>query len=275
MVFKSLLVVVLLCAVSGCAHAPREGGGHAAEPYASGEYAAASEPSWNYPESDRWPAQCRDTSSQQSPIDLINFAPTPWNDSYVVTQATLDPFERNVVFTPNPGPSVTFNPGVGGKSGGVTYTPIGFHFHNAREHLASGDARLEMHIKAVDADKNVAVFAAQWELGGGVDTTLAEATASLGVQTSAPRAVDVGRILRRFTQLPFFHYMGSLTTPPCTPGIRWFVLRDPIRTNDTSISELMTALQAAGVSRTNVRTLREYTTPPPTVYLVTPKSPRP
>lgn len=275
MVFKPVMVVVLLCVVSGCVHAPRNAEGYAAEPYASGEYAGAAGPTWNYPESDSWPSLCRETSSQQSPIDLIHISLTPWSDSYVVTQSTLDPYERNVVFMPNPGPSVTFNPGVGAGGGPVTYTPIGFHFHNGREHVVSGSPRLEMHIKAIDASNNVAVFAALWELGGDVDPTLQEAAASLSSQRIQPRAVDVGRILHRFTQLQFFHYAGSLTTPPCTTGIRWFVLKDTIKTNDASISDLMTALQAAGVSRTNVRTPRPPTTPPPTVYLVTPKSPRP
>lgn len=41
----------------------------------------------------------------------------------------------------------------------------------------------------------------------------------------------------------FYHYVGSLTTPPCTAGVAWYVLADP-----------------QPISKSQLEKLREYTT---------------
>ena len=33
----------------------------------------------------------------------------------------------------------------------------------------------------------------------------------------------------------YFSYVGSLTTPPCTEGVRWFVLKDPVTVSSSEI----------------------------------------
>ena len=34
----------------------------------------------------------------------------------------------------------------------------------------------------------------------------------------------------------FFTYAGSLTTPPCTEGITWYVLKTPVEMSETQIA---------------------------------------
>jgi len=228
-----LASVVLLVAISGCAHAP-------------------------------------------PPIDLTEVETKPWNDSYVVAQSTLDAHERNVVFMPTPGPSMAFNPVVGDESEQRVYTVAGFHFHNRAEHRIAGNPLIEMHIKTTDSSGGTAVFAVLWTDGATAsDPTLEAAVLALSTQRGEPKAVDVGRLLQKFAQEPFYSYVGSLTTPPCTGKIRWFVLKDPIRTNASIINNgLIAGLVGKGVSRENFRPLKPVLSST-TVHLVTPKNPQP
>ena len=36
----------------------------------------------------------------------------------------------------------------------------------------------------------------------------------------------------------YYTYSGSLTTPPCSEPVRWFVLKDPVNVSDFSVGEL-------------------------------------
>lgn len=281
MCFKPVLVVLLLLGLCACASAPpapraaEAAAGPASSPPPplpqDSHENAATAPGWNYPEDDRWDAACRSTSYQQSPIDFRGVSATPWNESYVITQATLNPHERNVVFMPTPGPAVLFNPEVGNRSRPRTFTPSGFHFHNGGEHRLQDAALLELHIKTTDAAGSVAVFALQWIAGGSADPTLSAAIAALGAQPDEPRAIDLSRLLHRFGEQPFYSYLGSLTTPPCSGNIRWFVLKSPLRASTAQITQLRTSLAAKGVSPHNVRATRPLMSPRPDIFLVEPR----
>jgi carbonic anhydrase len=39
--------------------------------------------------------------------------------------------------------------------------------------------------------------------------------------------LHIATFLRQVDFREFFHYKGSFTTPPCTEGINWFVVKQP------------------------------------------------
>lgn len=36
---------------------------------------------------------------------------------------------------------------------------------------------------------------------------------------------------------PYFHYIGSLTTPPCSEGIDWFVMANTVQVTDKQVGD--------------------------------------
>ena len=54
--------------------------------------------------------------------------------------------------------------------------------------------------------------------------------------------VDLGGLIDAEKLLPvrkgYFHYSGSLTTPPCSEGVRWFVMKEPIFVSSEAIANL-------------------------------------
>jgi carbonic anhydrase len=59
---------------------------------------------------------------------------------------------------------------------------------------------------------------------------------------------------------PYYRYMGSLTTPPCTEGVIWTVFKTPIEASPKQIRELSSLFPANArpVNRLNRRYLLEY-----------------
>ena len=40
----------------------------------------------------------------------------------------------------------------------------------------------------------------------------------------------------------YYHYYGSLTTPPCTEGVNWSVLKTPIEVSEEQIQKFKTLM---------------------------------
>lgn len=254
---RPVLIAALLFGAAGCAHRP----------------SATDTAQWTYPEGPGWGEDCAAAPPpQQSPIDLTTVTTTPWTASTVVTQATFDSHDQNVVFQPSPGPSVSIVPGIGEKSRGFIYSVAAFHFHHRNEHVIAGRPVFEMHIKTKDQFGGAAVFAALWtpDPAAEEDATLAAVHQSLSAPPGSVTAVDVSRVLWTFGHQSFYSYIGSLTTPPCSPDIRWFVLQTPIRTAPAILERLKAVLVERGMPADNVRNPRPIAQPQPVIYLVKP-----
>ena len=60
------------------------------------------------------------------------------------------------------------------------------------------------------------------------------------IATDADYAIDVDALLPAGRKA--FAYLGSLTTPPCTEGVHWLVLRSPVELDATQIASFVDVL---------------------------------
>jgi carbonic anhydrase len=53
-------------------------------------------------------------------------------------------------------------------------------------------------------------------------------------QIVAGKTINVADLLPK--DRGYYHFMGSLTTPPCSEGVKWFVLKKPVEASSTQVA---------------------------------------
>jgi carbonic anhydrase len=146
-------------------------------------------------------------------------------------------------------------------SHGKDYTLLQIHFHTPSEHVTNGKpAPMEAHFVHKAADGALAVLGVFYVEG-------AENTALKAVFDNLPgdpmEAAIKGVHINPADILPansgFYRYMGSLTTPPCSEGVNWFVLKKPTTASKEQIAAMAKAIghNARPVQPLNNRLLME------------------
>ncbi len=174
------------------------------------------------------------TGQRQSPVDLT------------VTDAEdlADP-----VFKYQPSAFAIFNNGhtiqVNYEAGstievdGIPYRLLQFHFHHPSEHTVAGASfPMEMHLVHQNEERGLAVVGVLLQRGrsnqalapiwGHLPADKGEAERISGVTINASDLLPEER--------SFYQYEGSLTTPPCTEGVRWMVMRTPIELSEAQLA---------------------------------------
>jgi carbonic anhydrase len=117
--------------------------------------------------------------------------------------------------------------------GGHPYRLKEFHFHLPAEDLIAGDrSAMEVHLvhEGIDDPKLTLVVAVLVKAGApnGLIAILWQHIPDEGVRESPPITINPDRLLPPRDKRGFYTFAGSLTTPPCTPGLTWIVLKEPI-----------------------------------------------
>jgi len=106
-----------------------------------------------------------------------------------------------------------------------------FHFHAPSEHTIDGKrADMEVHLVHKNLLGDIAVVGVLMNISS--DTSLL-VDSIMNIAPLAPGDKGVEGVSFNARQLipenrSYYMYSGSLTTPPCTEGVRWFVMRNPI-----------------------------------------------
>jgi len=105
-----------------------------------------------------------------------------------------------------------------------------FHFHTPSENHISGKSYpMEVHFVHADTSGNLAVVAVMFEEGK-ENKMLKEVWNTMpalpGIKKNLADTVSVEGILP-FNR-DYYRFNGSLTTPPCSEGVLWLVMKQPI-----------------------------------------------
>lgn len=114
--------------------------------------------------------------------------------------------------------------------GGRRYDLLQFHFHRPSEERIEGrQYEMSMHLVHRDPEGRLAVVAVLLEQGPAhpaVQLVWNSLPLERQQEQAAPLPLDLNLLLPQDRR--YFTYMGSLTTPPCSEGVLWMVLKQPV-----------------------------------------------
>ena len=116
-----------------------------------------------------------------------------------------------------------------------------FHFHAPSEHHIDGKAfPMEMHLVHQDETGHVLVLAVMMATDA-TEPVLSKLWKWLPEQieeeVSIPLELSLTDVLPTSTH--HYAYSGSLTTPPCTEGVQWIVLKDPMHVTQQDVDQFV------------------------------------
>lgn len=125
--------------------------------------------------------------------------------------------------------------------GGHVYTLAQFHFHTPSEERIRGRAYdMVAHLVHKDAAGKLAVVAVLFQAGK-ENPALTPLLANMPLGSGPEHVIEslrynVADLLP--AQHAYYHYTGSLTTPPCSEGVAWYVLKTPVSVSAAQLKTL-------------------------------------
>ncbi len=180
-----------------------------------------------------------ENGKNQSPIDIHSVEISPVHQAASARiKFYYQPTPLEVV---NNGHTVQVNYAEGSSVtiDGQEYKLKQFHFHTPSEHTVKGKSyAMEAHLVHQNQKGEYAVIALFIEPGE--ENKLMETVWENIPETGKVKAVNNVKInVANF--LPKsesnYHYVGSLTTPPCHEGVNWYIFREPIQASREQINQ--------------------------------------
>ena len=165
------------------------------------------------------------TGQRQSPIDIrggIAVDLEPIRFDYRPSSFSVIDNGHTVQVNVEPGNSITIT--------GKRYELVQFHFHRPSEERINGrQYDMVVHLVHKDVDGHLAVVAVLLDRGSAqaiVQTVWNNLPLEKGDEVRAGSRIDLNQLLPDDKR--YYTYMGSLTTPPCSEGVLWMVMKQPV-----------------------------------------------
>jgi carbonic anhydrase len=175
------------------------------------------------------------TGHRQSPIDIRD-----------TRKADLPPIRFDYKSSPlhiiDNGHTIMINYGPGSyiSVGGKTYQLKQFHFHRPSEEKVRGESYdMAAHLVHTDEEGNLAVVAILLQ-NGTENPLIQKLWDHLPKEKEKEELldsveIDADRLLP--TDRGYYTVQGSLTTPPCSENVAWFVLKHPVTASAAEIEQ--------------------------------------
>jgi carbonic anhydrase len=188
------------------------------------------------------------------------------------SQAPLNikgPFEKvrfSVVPDYKPGPLKIINnghtiqvnvvPGSKIRIDGKAFDLLQFHFHRpSEEHINGKPSAMVIHFVHKNESGELAVLGVLLQEGNenpGIKTLWSYAPPKEGPEAAPDNvAFNPTNLLPR--EMEFFHYDGSLTTPPCTEKVKFFILKSQVNISKEQITQFPFKMNARPIQALNDR----------------------
>lgn len=124
--------------------------------------------------------------------------------------------------------------------GDKEFNLVQFHFHAGSEHTLDGKRfPLEAHLVHLSADEQIAVVGVWFEEGAEnelLKKIYGKLPEEANESVNESLTIDIKNILP--AKQTYYHYSGSLTTPPCTEGVNWYVMKNPNTASKEQIEQI-------------------------------------
>jgi carbonic anhydrase len=139
---------------------------------------------------------------------------------------------------------------------GRPYDLVQFHFHRpSEEHIDGKPSAMVVHFVHKNMEGELAVLGVMLREGNenaGIKTLWTHAPKNEG-----PEVVPDGVMFNPANLLPkeldFFHYDGSLTTPPCTEKVKFFILKTQVNISKEQVTDFPFKMNARPIQPANGR----------------------
>ena len=189
---------------------------------------------------ENWKNLCDDFSDcdgkSQSPIDIITASVIKSTD-FKESKFNYGKSKVNII---NNDHTVQFN--VDGKNmvnlNGKDYKLLQFHYHALSEHTIDGKHfPLEVHFVHKHSDTDFAVLAIMY-IEGNENELFKKYLEKFPTKKGEYKTDETIDLLSLFPKnKSYYHYNGSLTTPPCSEIVSWYVFNNPVEASKKQIAK--------------------------------------